>query len=165
MYNVPDVDEVVAVAAKVGIHISADEAALYQKYLAQQLGELDAFVQSRLEESKPPMVSPSRQPGYRPSADEDPLNAWTWKCRIEGAPEGLLAGKTVSYKDHIAVAGMPMSLGSFALEHFVPDFDATVVTRVLEAGGTIVGKNTMNGLAGGLGSGGGRGGLWGDGQL
>jgi amidase len=120
MYNVPDVDEVVAVAAKVGIHISADEAGLYQKYLAQQLGELDAFVQSRLEESKPPMVSPSRQPGYRPSAVEDPLNAWTWKCRIEGAPEGLLAGKTVSYKDHTAVAGMPMSLGSFALEHFRP---------------------------------------------
>src|ERR1700736_4058269 len=100
MYNVPDVDEVVAVAAKVGIHISADEAGLYQKYLAQQLGELDAFVQSRLEECKPPMVSPSRRPGYRPSAVEDPLNAWTWKCRIEGAPGGLLAGKTVSYKDH-----------------------------------------------------------------
>ena len=26
-----------------------------------------------------------------------------------GAADGLLAGKTVSYKDHIAVAGMPMS--------------------------------------------------------
>ena len=37
-------------------------------------------------------------------------------CRIDGAAEGLLAGKSVSYKDHIAVAGIPMSLGSFALE-------------------------------------------------
>jgi len=27
-----------------------------------------------------------------------------------------------------------MSFGSFALEGFIPDFDATVVTRVLEAG-------------------------------
>ena len=26
-----------------------------------------------------------------------------------------------------------MSLGSFALEGFIPDFDATVVTRVLQA--------------------------------
>jgi amidase len=156
MFSVPDVDEVVAVAGKLGIDISADEAALYQKYLVGQLAELDTFVQSRLEESRPPMVSPSREPGYRPGAAEDPLNAWTWKCRIEGPDgSGLLAGKTVSYKDHIAVAGMPMSLGSFALEHFIPDFDATVVTRVLQAGGTIVGKNTMNGLAGGFGSGGG----------
>jgi amidase len=78
-----------------------------------------------------------------------------WKCRIEGAPTGLLAGKTVSYKDHIAVAGMPMSFGSFALDGFVPDFDATVVTRVLQAGGTVIGKNVMNGLSGGFGTGGG----------
>jgi amidase len=50
---------------------------------------------------------------------------------------------------------MPMSFGSFALEGFVPDFDATVVTRALQAGGTIVGKNVMNGLSGGFGTGGG----------
>jgi len=77
-----------------------------------------------------------------------------WKCRIEGAAEGLLASKTVSYKDHIAVAGIPMSFGSFALEGFIPDFDATVVTRVLKEGGTIIGKNVMNGLSGGFGTGG-----------
>src|SRR2546427_4023038 len=100
------------------------------------------------------MVSAVRKPGYRPSPEEDRLNAWTWRCRIEGAAEGVLAGKTVSYKDHIAVAGMPMSFGSFALDGFVPDFDATVVTRVLEAGGTIIGKNVMNGLSGGFGTGG-----------
>src|SRR5258706_12094313 len=73
-----------------------------------------------------------------------------WKCRIEAAAKGVLAGKTVSYKDHIAVAGMPMSFGSFALEGFIPDFDATVVTRILQAGGTIIGKNVMNGLRGGF---------------
>ena len=48
-----------------------------------------------------------------------------------------------------------MSFGSFALEGFIPDFDATVVTRVLQAGGTIIGKNVMNGLSGGFGTGGG----------
>jgi amidase len=48
-----------------------------------------------------------------------------------------------------------MSFGSFALEGLTPDFDATVVTRALEAGGTIVGKNVMNGLSGGYGTGGG----------
>src|SRR5262245_50588209 len=129
MYTVPSVDEVVAVAKGLGIHLDADEAALYRKFLMEPLKELDAFVQARLEEPAPPLVSPARAPGYRPRPDEDPLNAWTWKCRIEGAPDGLLKGKTVSFKDHIAVAGMPMSFGSFALEGLVPDFDATVVTR------------------------------------
>ena len=154
MYTVPDVDEVVAVAKQLGIHLSADEAVLYQKHLAEQLSQLDAFVQVRIEEPRPPMVSAARTPGYRPRAGEDPLNAWMWKCRIEGSADGLLKGKTVSFKDHIAIAGMPMSFGSFALEGFVPDFDATVVTRVLEAGGTIIGKNVMNGLSGGFGTGG-----------
>jgi amidase len=154
MYAVPDVDEVVAVAKELGIHLGADEAVMYQKYLVEQLGQLDTFVQARLEEPKPPMFSTAREPGYRPGAEEDPLNAWMWKCRIEGAAEGLLAGKTVSYKDHVAVAGIPMSFGSFALEGFIPDFDATVVTRVLREGGTIIGKNVMNGLSGGFGTGG-----------
>ena len=108
MYAVPDVDEVVAVAKELGIHLGPEEVGLYRKYLLEQLSELDTFVQARLEEPQPPMVSAARTPGYRPRPEEDPLNAWTWKCRIEGAAAGVLAGKTVSYKDHIAVAGMRM---------------------------------------------------------
>jgi amidase len=154
MYRVPDVDEVVAVAKELGIHLGPEEARLYRTYLLEQLTELDAFVQARLDEPRPPMVSSARAPGYRPKPEEDPLNAWTWKCRIEPAARGVLDGKTVSYKDHIAVAGMPMSFGSFALEGLVPDFDATVVTRALQSGGTVVGKNVMNGLSGGFGTGG-----------
>jgi amidase len=155
MYAVPDVEEVVAVAKELGINLSSDEAVVYRKYLLDQLAALDTFVQSRIEEASPPMSSPARQPAFLPSPGEDPFNAWRWKCHIEGAPDGPLAGKSVSFKDHIAVAGVPMSFGSFALEGFIPDFDATVVTRVLQAGGTIVGKNVMNGLSGGFGTGGG----------
>jgi amidase len=155
MYAVPDVEEVVAVAKELGIHLGPEEAVLYRQHLLQQLQEFDTFVQARVEEPRPPMVAAARQPGYQPRPDEDPLNAWMWKCRIAGAADGLLAGKTVSYKDHIAVAGMPMSFGSFALEGFIANFDATVVTRVLQAGGTIIGKNVMNGLSGGFGTGGG----------
>ncbi len=154
MYAVPDVEEVVAVAKSLGIHLGADEAVLYRKYLLEHLTEFDTFVQARIEEPAPPMLSPARSPAYKPSAAEDPLNAWTWKCSTSGEGDGLLAGKTVSYKDHIAVAGVPMSFGAFALDGFIPDFDATVVTRVLEQGGMIVGKNVMNGLSGGFGTGG-----------
>src|SRR4051812_41621001 len=139
MNVVPDVEEVVSVAKSLGISIGPDEAVLYRKYLVELMSSLDTFVQARIEEPAPPMSSPAREPGYKPSLTEDTLNAWMWKCKIEGASDGVLAGKTVSYKDHIAVAGIPMSFGTFALEGTIPDFDATVVTRVLEAGGTIIG--------------------------
>ena len=38
------------------------------------------------------------------------------------------------------VAGVPMMNGASLLEGYVPDVDATVVTRVLQAGAEIVGK-------------------------
>src|SRR2546422_9159790 len=94
MYAIPDVEEVVAVARELGIHLGPEEAVLYRKYLMEQLRELDAFVQARLDEPQPPMLSAARAPGHRPRPEEDPLNAWMWKCRIEGAGGGMLAGKT-----------------------------------------------------------------------
>lgn len=117
MYAVPDVEEVVAVAKSLGIHLGADEAALYRKYLLEQLDEADKFVQARIEEPTPPMCSAARTPACRPSAAEDPLNAWLWKCSIKGEADGRLAGKTVSYKDHIAVAGVPTCLTTAPKNH------------------------------------------------
>src|SRR5579859_6996532 len=55
-------------------------------------------------EETPPMCSPMRTPGHRPTPADDPLNAGT-----------------VSYKDHIAVAGIPASYGTFALEGLTPN--------------------------------------------
>ena len=73
MYAVPDVEEVVAVARELGIHLGPEEAVLYRKYLMEQLREFDTFVQARLEEPGPPMVSAARQPGYQPRPDEDQI--------------------------------------------------------------------------------------------
>ena len=93
MYPVPDVDEVIAVAKALGIHLGPEEVVLYQKYLREQLQAFDTFVQARIEEAKPPMVSAARQPGYRPRPEEDRLNAWMWKCRIQGALEAYWPAK------------------------------------------------------------------------
>ena len=87
-----------------------------------------------------PEVKYSRTPGYRPSAEENPYNAWYYRCHIEGAPTGILKGYEVGIKDAHCVAGVPMMNGSRVLEGYMPDVDATVVTRILDAGGTIVGK-------------------------
>ena len=57
-----------------------------------------------------------------------------YKTHIHGADEGPLSGKLLAVKDNIAVAGVPMMNGSSLLEGYVPEFDATVVTKILDAG-------------------------------
>ncbi|QGG94991.1 amidase family protein [Actinomarinicola tropica] len=155
MHTPPDQEEVVAVARSIGFHLTEEDAPLYQREVAAQLAAMDQFLQARMPERTLPVTYAAREPGYRPGADEDPLNAWMWRCEIAGADDGPLAGRKVSFKDHVAVAGIPMTIGAHALEGFVPDFDATIVTRSLAAGATVTGKNVMNGLTGGFGFGGG----------
>ncbi|XP_057303711.1 amidase-like [Hydractinia symbiolongicarpus] len=82
----------------------------------------------------------------RPEGDENKYNAWYVKCNIEGASSGKLAGKKVAIKDNIAVANIPMMNGSRVLEGYIPEYDATIVQRILEAGGTICGKTTCEDL-------------------
>ena len=53
---------------------------------------------------------------------------------------GRLHGKTLAIKDNICVAGVPMMNGSTLLEGYIPDVDATVITRILDEGGHILGK-------------------------
>jgi amidase len=87
-----------------------------------------------------PVVRYPRTPGYRPGPEENGYNAWSIKTTIKGAPGGKLAGKTVAVKDNVCVAGVPMMNGAATLEGYVPDLDATIVTRMLDAGATILGK-------------------------
>src|SRR5256884_5701319 len=88
----------------------------------------------------------ARTGGYRPTAEENPLNAWYQQCSIKGAASGPLAGKRIAIKDNVCVAGVPMMNGSWVLEGYVPEFDATIVTRILDAGGEIVGKAVCESL-------------------
>ena len=82
-----------------------------------------------------------------PRLEENPLGAWYYRCSIKGKGEGPLRGKRVVVKDNICVAGVPMMNGSRVLEGYVPDVDATVVTRVLDAGAEIVGKGVCEHLS------------------
>ena len=99
-----------------------------------------------LEEPKLP-VSYARGKVYRPGLDENELGAWYYRCDIEGASDGPLAGRTVAVKDTVSVADVPLMNGTSLLEGFVPDVDATVVTRILDAGGIIAGKSVCEALS------------------
>ncbi|KAK6951548.1 hypothetical protein Daesc_006069 [Daldinia eschscholtzii] len=52
---------------------------------------------------------------------------------------GLLSGRTVALKDNMALAGVRCTNGTSMVD-WTPNIDATVVTRVLDAGATIIGK-------------------------
>ncbi|RWP99096.1 amidase [Mesorhizobium sp.] len=90
--------------------------------------------------------APQRDAGYRPSADENFCNAFVRKLSIKGASHGPLAGRRIAIKDNISLAGVPMTCGS-AVISFTPTDDATIVTRMLDAGAEIVGIVNMDNLA------------------
>ncbi|MFQ6029191.1 MAG: amidase, partial [Dehalococcoidia bacterium] len=88
-----------------------------------------------------------RDPGRRPSRQEDPFNAIVRRCTLKGASSGKLAGKRFGLKNNICVAGMPMSCGSLVLEGYVPESDATIVTRLLDAGAEVVATLNLDNFA------------------
>ncbi|MGI9336594.1 MAG: amidase family protein [Gammaproteobacteria bacterium] len=139
----PEVEDVMGIASELGIELTQTEARIFRTRIVEQIEAMEAIQELRIEERRPPLRHLHRDPGYRPTADEDPLNAFIRKCRVEGASDGPLAGKTVGLKDHTAVEGVPLTLGSHFMEGYIPDFDATIVTRLLDAGAVIVGKMNM----------------------
>src|SRR5216117_2962085 len=133
----PPLDELGRIAKSYGLDASAEDLASFRNLMDGVLASyrrLDQFAEPTL-----PVKYP-RDAGYRPPASENRLNAWYWKCSIKGATSGPLAGKKIAIKDNVCVAGIPMMNGSAVLEGYVPDVDATLVTRILDAGGEIVGK-------------------------
>jgi aspartyl-tRNA(Asn)/glutamyl-tRNA(Gln) amidotransferase subunit A len=62
----------------------------------------------------------------------------------KGNYRGPLHGIPFSIKDNIAVKGATTTAGSKILSDWVPDFDATVVERLKEAGAVILGKTNMH---------------------
>jgi amidase len=56
---------------------------------------------------------------------------------------GPLHGIPVAVKDQAETNGIETSFGSVALKGYVPDQDATIVTKLKEAGALIIGKTTM----------------------
>lgn len=84
-------------------------------------------------------VTPAvRVPGSRPSREDDPLNGVVRYCSVQAVePSGPLAGKRIGIKDTVCVAGIPTTCASRLLYDYVPDIDATIVRRILQAGGHI----------------------------
>jgi len=133
------------VSETLGLGFSDREIEVFTPFMT---GIVDAY--RRLDEMKGPEANhPNRGAlvGRPPRPDENPYNAWAWMGPIEPTGKGILSGHEVGIKDAICVAGMPARNGSPLLKDFVPTADATVVTRILAAGGTIKGKTACENLS------------------
>jgi len=64
-----------------------------------------------------------------------------------GEDPGPLAGVPVAVKDNLCTRGIPTTCSSRILEGWKPPYDATVVTRICDAGGVIVGKTNLDEFA------------------
>jgi amidase len=135
----PTAAQIQALGNTLGMSLTAGESEAFVRMLE---GTFDAYDQVDAMPDHLPEVTYPRAPGRRPAAADNPHNAWAIRTSIKGAATGPLAGRTVAIKDNICVAGVPMAMGAGYLEGYMPDVDATVVTRILDAGGEIVGKAT-----------------------
>jgi len=133
----PTVDQMHAIVESLHMNMSSREVAEYLEIMEGTFQSYDRLTQ--LPDNLPPVRYP-RTPGIKPSQADNPLNAWAVKSEVRGAAHGPLSGKRVVLKDNVCLAGVPMMNGSSSLEGYVPDVDATLVTRILDAGGTIAGK-------------------------
>jgi amidase len=139
----PSASDITAAAAELGLQLDDAARETYRRLVADGLRSYE--VVGELYDSVVAPTPPERA-WSRPIAAENPLGAWSVRSEITTRTDGPLVGKRIVVKDNVAVAGIPMMNGSRMLEGFIPAEDATVVTRLLDAGATIVGKATCEDL-------------------
>jgi amidase len=139
----PTLDQLDRIAGNYNLDLTGEDLESYRGLMA---GVLASY--ARIDEltALAPAVKYRRSPGRRPQPKDNPLGAWYWRTEVEGASSGILSGKTVAIKDNVCVAGVPMMNGASVLEGYAPEIDATIVTRILDAGGTILGKAVCENL-------------------
>ena len=135
--SVPTADQVIELADEMGLDLTDADVESYIGIFEAQVNDYN--IVDAMPDNLPEVKYP-RTPGYQPRGEENKYNAWYVKTEVKGASEGKLKGRQVVLKDNIMLAGVPMMNGAATLEGYMPDVDATVATRLLDAGATIVGK-------------------------
>ncbi|KAF1356363.1 amidase [Delphinella strobiligena] len=151
-------DEVTAAATKTGFTIpeggDATAFLLLQNSfdaVAASVAAIPDYVDPRLE---PTPIEGGERKWTRQPQQDNRLNAWSHRALLKAAKpaSNKLAGKTFAIKDNVSVAGAPLVLGTSPElfrggKHPISTIDATVVKRILEAGGTIIGTAVCENLS------------------
>ncbi|HVN27748.1 MAG TPA: amidase [Candidatus Binataceae bacterium] len=145
--EVPKKDDLQRIAKANDFELSDSEADAIGAMMKPIVAFLDRIDTTPIEPSASVTKYRERDAGRRPTGDEDPLNAVVRKISVKGAASGKLKGKRVAAKDSVAIAGIPICGGSHILEGYVPDNDATIVSRMLDEGAEIVATLVMDDFA------------------
>lgn len=141
----PSREELVDIAESYYFDLSEDEIEDFMELVEAKMGfckridELSDRTESRTEAK--------RDPGYRATEEEDPLNAIVTYCDVSKETSGPLSEYEVGIKDNIAVATVEMTCASKVMSGYRPAYDAPVVERLLEAGARITAKTNMDEMA------------------
>ncbi len=86
---------------------------------------------------------------YRERAAEDAFNSYIWVADETPAQrtDTPFAGVPIAIKDLFCTEGVPSQAGSKILEDYRPPYTATSVAKLLEAGGTLLGKTNQDEFA------------------
>ena len=133
----PGAEQLTSLAEGYGLGLTATDVEEFAPFVSGLLTSWDAVEQLYARTAPQP---PSDREWSWPAEGENPLGAWYVRTEISESEAGPLAGRTVAIKDNTMVAGVPMMNGSRTVEGFVPTRDATIVSRLLAAGATIIGK-------------------------
>ncbi len=146
----PTEDDLRALGESLFLELTDDELELFAELADQRASAYETVRSYDLEPRLGGQERRERTAGVRPPDDENPHNAWVSRCHVAGGDgdgDSPLADLDVAIKDNICVAGVELTCGSQVVEGYVPDVDATIVTRLLDAGASIVGKTNMDDMA------------------
>lgn len=148
--------ELLSAASSLNITIPAPQLPTYQRFASgfdaacKEILSLPPYADPRLA----PVATTSPRQFIHPAPAANRLNAWSQQTKLIASDptSAKLKGKTVALKANIAVAGAELNIGTDERffpggKFYVPEIDATVTRRALEAGATVVGLGVCENLS------------------
>ena len=106
--RLPTAEDLQRIAEDNYFELSDEELAEFQSLIPGLFANYEQL--ERMPLPHRPLKYRDRDPGYRPSREEDPFNAIVRRCSLRGSGSGKLAGKRIGLKNNVCVSGMPLAM-------------------------------------------------------